>query len=317
MDALKPPVPYTKGQNFSILSHVAPPPTPVTYGCCLNGPAGREEQSHLTPVARCLQNPPLPGSPGSSRIDLTVVDPFRVGDGHNAQVFAAKVQNNPQAPDGESKVLVAKVFDPLYQDDDEGYLNPFLCMNKYYTHEVHAYSILSEFQGGLIPRFYGSYTLDLPVSESAVRVVRLILIEYIPGLSMLQLKPEDFSQPCRQQIMKYIIDFESLAWKYDVGLTDLSPRNTMLLDFNCHSQRKVVFLDFASAIFGRRLDGPITGPPNLFLGQYISPRLRWNRDLAWPFNDWIDWELVPWIEREYAHEEALITPEMRKEYCSP
>ncbi|PTU19128.1 hypothetical protein P175DRAFT_0440763 [Aspergillus ochraceoroseus IBT 24754] len=40
----------------------------------------------------------------------------------------------------EGTRLVAKIYDPLYFNDDEGYLNPFLCMDKYYTHEANAYS---------------------------------------------------------------------------------------------------------------------------------------------------------------------------------
>jgi hypothetical protein len=55
--------------------------------------------------------------------------------------------------------LVAKVYDPLYFNDSEGYLNPFLCMDRSYTHEANAYMALNEFQGQWIPRYYGSYSL--------------------------------------------------------------------------------------------------------------------------------------------------------------
>lgn len=42
----------------------------------------------------------------------------------------------------------------LYYNDDEGYLNPFLCVDRNYTHEVHAYNLLTEFQGDLVPKFF-------------------------------------------------------------------------------------------------------------------------------------------------------------------
>jgi hypothetical protein len=41
-------------------------------------------------------------------------------------------------------MLIAKIYDLLYFDDDEGHLNPFLCVDKYYTYEANAYMALSE-----------------------------------------------------------------------------------------------------------------------------------------------------------------------------
>ena len=162
-DLLKPAIPFTKGRVFTARSHVTPPPTPVTRKCCLNYSHGREERAQLTPVARCLKYPPLPGELGSDTVEFEILDPSKVGDGHNAQVFNVRILNTKlnSETSQRGKELVPKVYDPLYQDDDDRYLNPFLCMDKYYTHEVHAYHALSNLQGGLIPRFYGSYSLDI------------------------------------------------------------------------------------------------------------------------------------------------------------
>ncbi|QSS56862.1 hypothetical protein I7I53_05195 [Histoplasma capsulatum var. duboisii H88] len=48
---------------------------------------------------------------------------------------------------------------------------------------------------------------------------------------------------------------------------------------------------------------------NLFLSQYISPLLQWDKTLAMQFNDWIDWDWRFWIEVEYSHIAAMITSE--------
>ncbi|PLB48792.1 hypothetical protein P170DRAFT_436500 [Aspergillus steynii IBT 23096] len=305
--------PYTKGHRLRISSHVAPAPTPVTIDCCRDGQAGREERARLTPLQRCIEHPPLPGNSGSESADLEILDPLKVGEAHNAQVFIAEMHETGTTDHAKNKV-VAKVYDPLYFDDQDGYLNPFRCVDKHYTHEVHTYTLLAHLQGSLIPKFYGSFSLEIPGPGSTFRGVRLIVIEYIPGLSMLQAHPENYPSPCRQQIVKSVIDFESRAYERDIVLTDLCPRNVMLLDPNDYPQRTIVFLDFGGAIFGRRLDGPRTIRSNLFLGQYISPLVRWSSSMSFLFSDWIDWEMRPWIEAEYSHEVASVTEEMRKKF---
>ncbi|ODH50727.1 hypothetical protein GX48_03235 [Paracoccidioides brasiliensis] len=149
-----------------------------------------------------------------------------------------------------------------------------------------------------------------------MRTVRLILMEYIPGISMQQANPENFSRLARQEIMKSVIDFESRLYEQDILLTDLSPRNVIMVEKpGFDPRRDLLFLDFAGALFGRRRDDPLAIESNLFLGRYISPLLRWDKTMAMQFNDWIDWDWQPWIEAEYAHTAATITPEMRDTYC--
>ncbi|PGH11040.1 hypothetical protein AJ79_05082 [Helicocarpus griseus UAMH5409] len=192
-------------------------------------------------------------------------------------------------------------------------------MDRYYTHEARAYDVLSELQRKQIPIFYGAYTLDIPVNSSEARTVRLILIEYIPGVSMQQVNPKDFSQHDRQEIMKSVIDFESLVYERDILLQDLSPRNVMMAEKSyADPERSLVFIDFDSALFnrGKYEREPIIDNKNLLLGQWISPLLRWkNRSMALQFTLWIDWDLQRWVEAEYAHTASTITPEMRESYC--
>lgn len=116
------------------------------------------------------------------------------------------------------------------------------------THEPRAYDVLFEMQGESVPRFYGSFAPDIPVDPSRMPTVRLILVEYIPGISMQQTNPEEFSQLTLQQLMKSVVDFETLVYHTrDILLTKLSPRNTMMVDVE--GGRHLFFLDFASAFF--------------------------------------------------------------------
>lgn len=314
----KPPVPYTPGWRFKAQSHIAPAPTPVVQHCCINSKNEKTERNQQSPIDRCLKHPPLPGKEGNGTVNLEVMDILKGGDGHNSQVFTARLL----ASDSTSEILpqkgtqlVAKIYDPLYFDDDEGYLNPFLCVDKYYTHEANAYLSLREFQGQWIPRYYRSYTLRLPVNSVQTRTVRMILVEQIQGMTMAHAQPNDFPQSTRQSILKSIVDLESRIYDANIWHLDLEPRNVIITDPHSDLPR-VVFIDFAHALFNRRRDDPIALQLEYFLGQYISLLLRWpeSRSKREAFYEWIDWDWDPWLETEFAHTAASITPAMREKW---
>jgi hypothetical protein len=315
---LKPPVPYVKGWRFTARAHIPPPPTPLTPGSCLNGEAGRLERNQLHPVERCLLHSPLPGSDGDFSVDLEIDNLLRVGEDRNAQVVLVHLLKHDSyfGDLAEGTHIVAKIYDPLYFSDDEGYLNPFLLADTYYTHETATYTALSDLQGSLIPRYYGSFTLDITVRPSTTRSVRLILIEFILGSSMLDTDPANVPQWKRQQIMKTVVDFESLLFARDIIHIDLHPRNIILVNAVESDQQKplVVFIDFADVQFGRTSYYPnVATEEEFFPGTYISPLLRWHsaHKLTWEFEDWIDWDWQSWLEEEYRHTAASITKEMR------
>jgi hypothetical protein len=99
--------------------------------------------------------------------------------------------------------LVAKVFDPLYFDDDDGYLDPFRAMDQFYTHEAGTYQALKELQGQGISHYYGSYPISLPLpgKSHGNREVRMVLLEYIQGIPMSRVRPEQLSKASRQRII--------------------------------------------------------------------------------------------------------------------
>ncbi|RAH48922.1 uncharacterized protein BO95DRAFT_450806 [Aspergillus brunneoviolaceus CBS 621.78] len=253
----KPASPYTPDWRFQAQSHTPPAPTPVVRECCISSKDERRERAQLSPVERCLKRPPLPCNEGDDTISL------EAGDGHNSQVLTVEVP-----------ALVAKIYDPLYFDDDDGYLDPFRCMDMYYTHEANAYPALHELQGLGIPTYFGSYTVNLPVDEDRSR------------------------GPLGSRI------YEKNLW-----LTDLEPRN---------QQPRVVFVDLAHALFNRRRDDPLAVTLNRFLGEYISPLLRWKNPQAQggpPLRT--GWTGIgdPWLTAEFAHTVTNFTLEVRERWA--
>ncbi|EEH11261.1 conserved hypothetical protein [Histoplasma capsulatum G186AR] len=51
-------------------------------------------------------------------------------------------------PDRDNRKLVAKIYDLLNFSNEEGFINPVHCVDKHYTHEAHAYEVLSKLHGG-------------------------------------------------------------------------------------------------------------------------------------------------------------------------
>ncbi|XRM36688.1 hypothetical protein ABZX51_000179 [Aspergillus tubingensis] len=131
---------------------------------------------------------------------------------------------------------------------------------------------------------------------------------------MLEAGPSNFLKRDCQQIMKSVIEFESEVYRRDILLTDLSPRNVMMVPPGSRRQCNLVFLDFAGALFGRKLDEPLLAGREFFLGQYISPILRWKKGMKLEFDDWIDWEWADWVDAEFAHTAHTNTPAMRERY---
>ncbi|CAN6644425.1 hypothetical protein TRVA0_020S01794 [Trichomonascus vanleenenianus] len=175
----KPEIPYVRGWKFTIRQHIAPPSTPVIHNGFISSKDRKEEARRLTPLQRCILHPPLAGDFGPGSVEFRIRDTIKIGDGYNSQVFIVRARSDLERIKRGQK-LVAKVYDPLYViDDDGGYVDPFAVVDNDYTHEVRVYEELSDYQGGLIPIFYGSFSMDIPVEGSQTREVRLILLEYI------------------------------------------------------------------------------------------------------------------------------------------
>lgn len=110
--------------------------------------------------------------------------------------------------------------------------------------EKRAYSILSSFEGSLIPRCYASGTLCKPPGERAVQLP-ILLLEYLPGKPLASFH-HDASHITRD-VYSSLRDI-LLAFKHKgVAHTDLHDQNIHLAQVGYNAYRPVI-LDFGSAI---------------------------------------------------------------------
>lgn len=65
--------------------------------------------------------------------------------------------------------VVAKFYDPLYYDDGQDDVDPLLSVDVEYSRESTAYRYLLTRGQQHIPNFYGTYSLELPVSPGVPR----------------------------------------------------------------------------------------------------------------------------------------------------
>ena len=147
-----------------------------------------------------------------------------------------------------------------------------------------------------MPTYYGSWTLDITShlgDEPIVREVRMILIEYISGVCMLNLDPDDLSQAERKNIMRKVIEAEHDVRYAGVRHEDLSPRNIISATSTfCDPDLRVTLIDFGSSTVERIVWG---GPP---LPQYNNPLFRWVAADTWSTWGWLpkcDEERVAWM----------------------
>ncbi|KAJ5908021.1 hypothetical protein N7495_000703 [Penicillium taxi] len=159
-DLPKPPLPYQTGWKFTAQHHVAPPPkaTRIMHPFYAKK-KDHVERSQLSPFDRCLIHQPLhekpPSIQGDDIINLEILGVLKVGVATHSQVVTVRLQTSTnQIP---NKTLVAKIYDPLYVDDESGYTNPFKLVNACFSNEANSYIALSDMQGQGIPRYYGSY----------------------------------------------------------------------------------------------------------------------------------------------------------------
>jgi serine/threonine protein kinase len=301
----KPPLPYNNGSHLSLRSHQ--PPAPTTFECRVDPKSGHERQT-MSPLDRCLIHPPLPGKDGQDTAKLVITQTIRAGDAHCAQVVAVRVKSSSSGNLPRDTDLVAKIYDPLYFDHDQDDADPFRCIDHDYSHEAAAYEALSSLQGLIIPKYYGSFSIEIktPASANSFRTVRLILVEFIPGRSMRELKPKNLARPYRQAIMKAVIDAESLIYTHNVLHKDIRPANVIICDST--QKRDVVIIDFGKCVLGRH-DLPQYHKEHL-PGVSISPLLRWHKPKG-EFRPWIDWNWAAWLDHVYEPTRASITDHMR------
>jgi hypothetical protein len=257
----KPPFPYNPGFEMLLLPHK--PPQPVERPDVGLNLELAIERIKIHPLSRCFMHPPAAGTVISGEpLRLRIVAALEARDGRTSQLVMAETVSSseqvhggttsaagggghsdaaampgpqpcgvswpPRPPPGEH--IVAKVIDPLYQDHQQNEVDPFRLADAAYANEAAAYAKLAKLHGGLVPRYYGSYTFDLHAPpEAAARAVRVVLMEYVRGCALCHLDPAHFSQRARQRIIGDIIDAETAVFAAGVLHRDLYPRNVLVV----------------------------------------------------------------------------------------
>ena len=249
---------------------------------------------------------PSRGSLRSGFAELEIAQFIRAGDQQTSQLFAVRVLSSSSTTHRlppANETLVAKLYDPLYFDHEQDDADPFICVDLAYRREAAAYTQLKCLQGGPIPRYFGSYSLSMPVAYKGItdaRQVRRILMEHISGADLTQLRPSQFSQAERQTIMKAIVDAETALYNRDVANQDLYPRNVTIPNSNSaphvSQTQPIVFVDLDHAWTSR---APFPWcRDHLLPGVPVTPLLRLIRCRP-QFTHWVDWNWPSWIEKHY------------------
>ncbi|KAI3393720.1 hypothetical protein diail_3764 [Diaporthe ilicicola] len=224
-DPDKPPFPYITGFTTQIHRHSPPPP----FGAPHYGPGPRRGHSsqylHGVPHSELvvdnppLDTPPLPPSQAETA-RLTIHTPISVGSDRDAQILTCSVTPHR----GEPFQAVAKIYDALYYRFSESYANAprdvVAEADGDYSREAAAYEFLQATgqTGSFAPAYYGSWTLNLPITSRGnayVRPVRLILIERLDGPSirdsLMYNGPKDAGKDAFHYPLEYRLEILALA----------------------------------------------------------------------------------------------------------
>ncbi|KAK3299687.1 uncharacterized protein B0H64DRAFT_389285 [Chaetomium fimeti] len=196
----RPVLPYACALTVTITEHIPPQPSglPIKPPCDTSD----EHPKTLTQTEVTVTSPPLeanldndtdgaaPREP--TKATLILDRPIVMKDGWGPQVVLCTV--TPQDGHGKPFQAVAKIFDPLYyssenQNPPEQPVATALEADSDYSTEAAAYVRRQKTgqMGAFAPKYYGSWTLSLPIGHCGVqheRRIRLLLVEYIDGVCM-------------------------------------------------------------------------------------------------------------------------------------
>ncbi|KAI1326847.1 hypothetical protein F5Y16DRAFT_373591 [Xylariaceae sp. FL0255] len=253
-DPDKPDCPYIPGFDLQITEHEPPPPSGPGGYPASNRPGHAKKWLEETPQSQQVLEYPLEDSQWSSESAprsavFTITQTIVIGNARGAQLVSGHLQECGQE---ETHLVTAKIFDSLYYPSCDNLVNiprdVVRLAERDYAREAAAYRHLDATESlqkpGFAPKYYGSWTFELPITvrgEKRTRCVRLILIEYLAGSSMLDLFAWNNSGPnAERDAFHYDIEYrlavfaeilEGYMKQLHSGIDqhDLSPRNVMIV----------------------------------------------------------------------------------------
>ncbi|KAL2128581.1 hypothetical protein VTI74DRAFT_8994 [Chaetomium olivicolor] len=294
----KPPVPYKKGFQFQARRVKPPPPflgehreVPTKFFADFLKQArflGRDFLQTTTLVDYCVSaaSKPLPCE------DLEETAAFKV--------VTCKRR-------GHKEALVAKIYDPLYYpfaDPDVSYMPDDVIASAEgdFTLESAAYAQLDKRLGGsLIPKFHGSWFLELPLKQIN-RPVGFILVEYLKGVHLNTLNPKLYTQQERLRVLALCMEAEIELRFAGVIHNDLAPRNIICSgrDFLARDfQVKIIDFNFVEIL--PLLEGkapyesePLPESPVELFWNYPSREMEDWLPEGWGKSEWNRWLREMW-----------------------
>lgn len=249
-EPLRPENPYKKGLSLTIHRHEACPPFGQDYAFYtdLRDRVLEKDLRHKTLVDLCLEQSPMEGKTNyEDNRSLSIVKELRVKSDGGAQLVVCHLDDDDQD-------YVAKIYDSLYYGFSDT-MWPDLPRDVTfesdmdYCREVAAYEEMDEWVGGLdVPKFHGSWafqiSLNLPTGRR-MRDVRMILIERVPGTTMLEFNRDTISESERLETLARMSEVISRIDFIGVHHHDISQRNIMVCDGEKAGKvRRIVLIDF-------------------------------------------------------------------------
>lgn len=179
--------------------------------------------------------------------ELEIVEELSVKSDGGAQLVVCHLGNDDQD-------YVGKIYDPLYYGFSDT-MWPDLSRDVTFESEMDycrktaAYEEMDEWVGGTeVPKFHGSWTFQIPLSLPTgrrTRDVRMILIERIPGKSMLEFNRDTLPESERLETLARMSEIISRISFIGVHHHDVSQRNIMV----CNGKKadtvgRIALIDF-------------------------------------------------------------------------
>ena len=284
----------------------------------------------VTQTKHVLTHPPLetaaPSMPKAAQ--LTITKSLAIGNSRGAQLVVCSI--TPKTSGATPFTAVAKVFDPLYYSFSDKLVgmpvDVVRMADQDYSREAVAYEYLRKMghTGSFTPKYFGSWTFTLPVSDenkTHQRPVRLVLIEYLNGTSIKDLyarnSPEPnveldalhFDKGYRLGVLARLLD--GVVRQKHVGLDqrDIPPRNVILVPKlqekpgPSQPPPRVVLVDYNNSIvYEKTINGKDAIPVSKLPRNPME--LYWTESLP-EFAGWIppEWYSNPRLRQEWLRDQ--------------
>ncbi|KAI0003707.1 hypothetical protein BJV74DRAFT_481281 [Russula compacta] len=228
---------YHPGVALDLYAWQLPAPPTSTRCTYEDGPPSATELSERYNKS-IAERVALPSTPPT--VSITLEKRYDSSTGRVSHVWTARVQGSSSHAGATTTtmthttyppLLVAKIYDPVFFDDDETeWYDPFVLRDLSVACEVETYRRLGPLQGTEAPRFYGYFAAALPAQHD--RTVYVILLEEVSGRDLRVIVPPDVTENVCAKHKDAIIDaalrlfFDILAC--GVKQEDMQPRNVIL-----------------------------------------------------------------------------------------